>query len=131
MDEIMEESRLDHLRKVPLFLNLPDEALQVAAAEAHPQSYEKGSFLFYQDDPAVRIYVVTDGRVKLAQLSEDGSQVIMRVATAWMMIAVISLVPGAVYPVSAEAAGDCRVIYWTQAELQALLERYPSMALNA
>lgn len=127
----MEKSRIDHLRKAPLFRNLPDEALRLAAAEAHAQSCEAGSFLFYQDDPVERVYVVTEGRVKLAQLSEDGVQVIMRVATPGMMIAVISLVPGAVYPVSAEAAGSCQVIYWTQAEMLDLIERYPILAVNA
>jgi CRP/FNR family transcriptional regulator, nitrogen oxide reductase regulator len=131
MPSISDQTTLQHLAQIPLFNNLPADALEAVAAAAHAQSFENGSFLFYQDDPVERVYVLTEGRVKLAQLSPDGQQVIMRVATPWMLIAVISLVSGAVYPVSAEAAAFSRVLYWTQADLLALIERYPLLALNA
>jgi CRP-like cAMP-binding protein len=78
-----------------------------------------------------RVYVLTQGRVRLGQLSPDGQQVIMRVATPWMLIAAIGMVPGASYPVSAQAAETSQVLYWTQAEMLALIERYPDLALNA
>jgi CRP-like cAMP-binding protein len=131
MGEAREKTLIEHLTQVPLFFNIPAEALRAVVAAAHSQVFAEGSFLFYQDDPAERVYVVTEGRIKLAQLSPDGQQVIMRVATPWMLFAVISLVVGAVYPVSAEAAGSCQVLYWSQAEMLVLAERYPVLALNA
>ncbi len=120
-----------HLSQELLFRNLSEEGLRAVVAAAHSQTVEAGAFLFYQDDPAERIYLLCEGRLKLAQLSPDGQQVIMRVATPWMLIAAIGVVEGAVYPVSAEAAETSRVLYWSQAEMLALIERYPALALNA
>ncbi len=120
-----------HLSQEPLFRGLSEDALQEIIARAHSQTIEAGGFLFYQDDPAERIYLLSEGRLKLAQLSAEGQQVIMRVATPWMLIAAIGMVAGAVYPVSAEAAETSQVLYWSQAEMLALIERYPVLALNA
>jgi CRP-like cAMP-binding protein len=125
------ESYIQYLRQAPLFQNIPAAALEAITAAAHAQALSDDSFLFYQDDPVERVYVVTAGRIKLAQLSPDGQQVIMRVATPGMLIAAISLVAGAVYPVTAQAAEESHVLYWTQAELLGMMERYPALALNA
>jgi CRP/FNR family transcriptional regulator, nitrogen oxide reductase regulator len=131
MDEVEEKLPIEHLQQEPLFHNLPPDALRAIVEAAHKQSIEEGAFLFFQDDPAERVYILTTGRIKLTQLSQDGQQVIMRVATPWMLIAAIGMVTGAVFPVSAQAAEDSQVLYWTQAEILALIERYPVMALNA
>lgn len=119
------------LRQIPFFHDLPAEIVEAVYAAAHRQTLEAEAFAFFQDDPAERIYVVEAGRLKLTQLSPDGQQVIMRVATPPMMIAAIGMVVGAVYPVSAQAAEPSRLLYWSQAEMLALIERYPAMALSA
>lgn len=119
------------INKIPLFKGLSEKELAVVLAEASEKSFAEGSFLFYQDDPAERIFVLTSGRIKLYQLADDGQQVLMRVMTPGMMFAAISIVEGSVYPVSAEAAEDCRVLSWSQDTMLSLLQRYPPMALNA
>lgn len=119
------------LNKIELFHNMPGEDLEAILAGARETSFTAGSFLFYQDDPADRLFVVKQGRIKLYQLSDNGQQVIMRVMTPGMMIAVISLVEGAVYPVSAEAAEASQVIYWPQALMLTYTEQFPTLALNA
>jgi CRP-like cAMP-binding protein len=128
---MIENIDLQQLKKVPFFANLGEAEWQAVLAAGHFQMVEADAFLFYQDDPAENVYVVVDGRIKLTQLSPEGQQVIMRVATSWMMIAVIGLVKGAAYPVSAEAAETSRVLVWSQAAMLALAERFPVLALNA
>jgi len=125
------ENDLTALRDIPLFSALPPNALAEIYRASAARVYAAGSFLFYQDDPAEQIYVVAEGRIKLYQLTPEGQQVNMRVATPWMMVAAIALVEGAVYPISAQAAEDSRLLVWTQARLLALIQRYPIMALNA
>jgi CRP-like cAMP-binding protein len=119
------------LAKIELFRGLSESDLDAILAEARDLSFEEESFLFYQDDPAERVFVLKSGRIKLTQLADDGQQVLMRVMTPGMMFAAISLVEGAVYPVSAEAAAPSQVIYWSQEKLLALVQRYPQLALNA
>lgn len=119
------------LTKIELFQGLSTRDLDVILAESQETTYDEDSFVFYQDDPAERIFVLKSGRIKLYQLSDDGQQVLMRVMTPGMMFAAISLVEGAVYPVSAEAAASSRVIFWSQKTLLGLMQRYPQLALNA
>ncbi len=131
MDETTRNVSEQLLQQAPLFVNLPEDAIHEITSSAHSQVLETDNFLFYQDDPVERVYVVVEGRIKLSQLSQDGQQVLMRVATPGMLIAAIGMVAGAVYPVTAQAAEDSQVLYWTQAEMLALIERFPALALNA
>ncbi len=114
-----------------LFQGLEPHDLEDLLSEAREVSLESGTFLFFQDDPVERVYVLESGRIKLYQLSDSGQQVLMRVATPGMTIATISLVEGAVYPVSAEAAELSRVLYWPRETMLGLIERFPRLALSA
>jgi len=127
----MAETDVILLNKIPLFQGLSETDLRTVVSFAREQSFDEGSYIFYQDDPAERIYVLRSGRLKLFQLSDDGQQVLMRVMTPGMMFAAISLVEGAKYPVSAEAADRCEVIYWPHATMIDLVHRYPTLAVNA
>lgn len=115
----------------PLFQGLEPEEHEKILSAACEISLEPGSFLFFQDDPADRVHVLESGRIKLYQLSDNGQQVLMRVATPGMTVATISLVEGAVYPVSAEAAEPSRLLYWPRETLLGLIEQIPGLALGA
>lgn len=119
------------LRRISFFSNLPEAAVQAALDAAQVQVVRSGEFIFFQDDPAGSVYVLTKGRIKLTQIAPDGQQVILRVATSWMMVAAIGMVAGAVYPVTAEAAEDSTLLAWRQEDFLALIERFPEMAMNA
>lgn len=121
----------DFLAGVSLFRGMPPRALQAVLSAGQELTYAEDSFLFYQDDPVERVYALVEGRVKLTQLSNDGQQVIMRVITPGLLFAAIAIVADAQYPVSAQAAADCRVITWTQAAMLDLIQQYPALALNA
>lgn len=121
----------EKIRQIPFFKNLSEIGLRIVLESAHTHAVAEGGFVFYQDDPAENIYVLVDGRIKLTQLSLDGQQVIMRIATPWTMIAAIGVVAEALYPVSAQAAVDSKVIYWSQKVMLKLIEEYPVLALNA
>lgn len=121
----------DHqLQQEGLFRGLTDEALAAIMRAGHPLAMAEGAFLFHQDEPAERIYLLTQGRIKLAQLSVDGLEVIMNMATPGKALAVIGVVEGAVYPVSAEVMGPSRLIYWSQGEMLDLMARHPPLAFN-
>jgi CRP-like cAMP-binding protein len=121
----------EQLRQIPFFSGLPGPALQVVLDSASLVRVQPGEFMFYQDDPTEHVYVLTAGRIKLTQIAPDGQQVIMRVATPWMMIAATGIVSGSVYPVSAEAAEESQLLRWTQARMLDLIGHYPGLALNA
>jgi CRP/FNR family transcriptional regulator, nitrogen oxide reductase regulator len=119
------------LTNIQLFNGLAPLEMQEVLSAGREQHIPEDRFLFYQDDPAERIYVLKTGRIKLTQLSDDGQQVLLRVITAGMLFAAISVVEGALYPVSAQAAEESRVLTWSQESMLELITRHPVLALNA
>lgn len=119
------------LAQTELFQGLETGVYPEILAAAQARVYARDNYLFYQDDPAERVYMVSTGRVKLFQLTPEGQQVIMRVGTPGMLIAAIGLVEGVVYPVTAQAAEESRLLSWGQARLLQFIDRYPPLALNA
>jgi CRP/FNR family transcriptional regulator, nitrogen oxide reductase regulator len=119
------------LASLDLFRGLSAESLGQLVRLAHPRQYESGSFLFYQEDPAGAMFVLTRGRVRLTQLSTDGQQVILRYILPQEAFAVVAALSGAYYPASAEAVEDSAALAWERDSLERLMQETPPLALNA
>lgn len=118
------------LTATALFTGLSPEALEEVRRAAITRKTPKGGFLFYQGDPAEAVFVLTEGRAKLTQVTPDGQQVVLRVVGPWEIIAVIAMVSGRRYPVSAEAIEDLTALAWPRETITRLSERFPLIALN-
>ncbi len=120
----------EFLENQPLFQQLDEQTLNDVLRHAHTRTLAKGTFLFYQDDPATAFYIVQHGRIRLSQLSPEGQQVIVRFLTegeAFGIVAVLSNIP---YPVAANAVEDSTLIGWDGETFQQLMLQYPQLALN-
>jgi hypothetical protein len=60
------------LREAPLFSGLDDEAAEALSASMNETKVRRGDVLFHEGDEGDRLYVVTDGKVKLGRTSADG-----------------------------------------------------------
>jgi CRP-like cAMP-binding protein len=124
-------STIPFLQKISLFQSLPAAALEELAGLGRSRAVEEGSFFFMQGDDARHMYVLTDGQVKLTQLSPDGQQVIMRMVVPGQMFAGIAILsPEKGYPVSAEAMENSSALAWNGRELRAIADRYPALSLG-
>jgi CRP/FNR family transcriptional regulator, nitrogen oxide reductase regulator len=119
------------LEQIPLFSGLTPAEIQPIWAAAHRKSVLDGEYYFLQGDPAERIYLLEQGRIKLSQGGEDGSQVLLRVIEAPHLFGAVGMTRGEVYPVSALAAGDGSALYWSKPEMMGFVLQLPKMALNA
>jgi CRP/FNR family transcriptional regulator, nitrogen oxide reductase regulator len=119
------------LEQVSLFQNLRAEDLARIVEQARTRHIPHEAFCFRQDDPANILYVLTEGQVKLTQLSPEGDQVLLRFVHPGEMLGGVSLFGDAVYPVSAQAVQDCVLLTWDTDTLTRMMEAHPRMALNA
>ena len=62
------------LREAPLFSGLDDEAAEALSASMNETKVRRGDVLFHEGDEGDRLYVVTDGKVKLGRTSADGRE---------------------------------------------------------
>lgn len=122
---------IELLQKSSLFQPLPTAALEELVSLSRPRAVEEGSFFFMQGDEARHMYVLTQGQVKLTQLSPDGHQVVMRMLVSGEMFAGIAILsPKKGYPVSAEAMSDSSALAWEGKDLRAVADRYPALSLS-
>ncbi len=127
--------RLSHsheaVRSAPLLRGLDSQAVQEVLSASAWQERADGEFFFMEGAPAERAYMLVEGRVKLVQITPDGQQVLLGYLVAGQTFGIIAVLEEAVYPVSAQAVGVCRAVWWGRGLLSRLLEQHPRLALNA
>ena len=64
----------DVLRARPALRGLDDEAAAALRASMSERRLRRGDVLFHEGDPGDRLYVVTEGKVKLGRTSPDGRE---------------------------------------------------------
>ena len=65
---------VEFLTSVPIFASLNREQLQSLPGKMQPRRYQRGEVIFHEDDPADRIHIIVEGRVKISIASEDGRE---------------------------------------------------------
>jgi CRP-like cAMP-binding protein len=116
---------------VPLFEGLSTETLVRIGGLAHAKTLEGGELFFSEGDQAELFFVLTTGRVKLAQLTPDGHLVVLRLITPGDAFGGVGAFGDPTYPVSAEAVEASAALAWTSATMRQLLESEPRIAVNA
>ena len=80
------------LRQTELFAGLTDADLQTIQQAATVRRVERDGFFFYQGDPAEQVLALTEGRVRLAQVTPDGQQVILNLISAGALFGIIAAI---------------------------------------
>ena len=65
---------VEFLTSVPIFASLNREQLQSLPGKLQPRRYQRGEVIFHEDDPADRMHIIVEGRVKISIASEDGRE---------------------------------------------------------
>lgn len=118
------------LRQVPLLHGLGPNDLSGVAATAQCRELERRRFFFREGTTADAVYVLNRGRVKLTQSTPTQAQVLLRFIAPGEMFGPTSF-DGQPYTISAEATRWSQAIAWKVPTMIALMERHPTMAVNA
>jgi len=86
--------------------------------------------MFFVGDPITETLLLTDGRAKITQHGESGTEVILRLIAPGDVIGELGLAPGSRHSSTAQALQDCKVLVW-DATFEATLERFPVLQRNA
>jgi len=118
-------------RGATILRGLDQKALSFVFDAAQIKNIDEDAFFFMEEDAATQAYILLDGKVKLIQCTPDGQQVILGYLTPSRVFGIIAVLQKVTYPVSAQAVGSCKAMYWDQSTINMLMERTPRMALNA
>lgn len=120
----------DRIGELELFHSLPDQALDDVRAAMHAERVLKETVIFRQGDRVDRAYALTVGSVRIVQTGSDGGQAIVRFIGPGEMFGALPLFTDHRFPADAIAVETSTVLSWAEPDLNALIARYPSIALN-
>ncbi|MCW2306473.1 Crp/Fnr family transcriptional regulator [Rhodobium gokarnense] len=105
------------IRKTPLFSGISGVQFDAVLSDAATKTISRGETLFLQGDPAEALFVVLEGWVKLYRVTPAGDEAVVHVFTDGQSFAEAAAFTGGVYPVSAEAVTDGRLLHIPVARL--------------
>ncbi len=118
----------DVLRQTPLFSGLDDEATESLATSMSETHLDRSEVLFREGDSGDRLYVVTEGKMKLGRSSADGRENLLAVLGPGQMFGELSLFDPGPRSATATAVTDCRLASLGHTELQRWLIDRPDVA---
>jgi CRP/FNR family cyclic AMP-dependent transcriptional regulator len=121
--------RLALLRRVSFCADLPEAAVAALAAIAVPIERPAGSFIQFEGDPAAAMYVVIDGRVKIARIGSNGREQVLNVISAGGHFNTVPIFDGGPCPANAEALTDLALLALPRDAMRRVVEQYPPLAL--
>ena len=114
---------------VPIFRGLSGAQQREVALFARPRLVEKGEAVFLVGQPTARLFVVHEGRVKVARTSEAGRETIVGVLGPGDVAGEIPFLTGGRPESDAIALERSRLCTFAHADLAGLVARYPDIGV--
>jgi CRP-like cAMP-binding protein len=118
----------DVLRQAPLFSGLDDEAASALQSSMSETKVRRGDVLFREGDEGDRLYIVTDGKVKLGRTSADGRENLLAILGPGQMFGELSLFDPGARSATVTAVTDCTMRSLGHDELLRWLTGRPEVA---
>jgi CRP-like cAMP-binding protein len=110
----------------PLHEKVQDQLL----ATSRVLTFDRGATVFLQGEDARAIYIVLDGWVKLYRITPSGTEAVVATFTRTRSFGEAVALRNASYPVSAEAATDCRLLRLNSSDVLSLIRERPDAAIS-
>jgi CRP/FNR family transcriptional regulator len=91
--------------------------------------HKKGQLIYHQDQPSTSIYLVIEGRVKVARLANDGRQTIIDIYQTDDFFGESALLGLPRRPEQATALENTKVMAWTAAEIDEIARTKPRLTI--
>lgn len=121
--------RLTLLHQLPFFEGLSHETIIEINPLFREQGYEPGETIYYAGDPAVRLYVVAAGKVKLLRHALTGQEVVLDLLLPGDFFGNLPVLGEDTHPDTAQAHTTSCVLAITGDDFQRILGRYPQASL--
>jgi CRP/FNR family cyclic AMP-dependent transcriptional regulator len=121
--------RVRLLEQAPLFSVLHPVDLRTLAAKFHPVRYNRGEVIFREGEPAERLFLIDEGRVKLSTASPSGQELLIGVLGRGQIFGELEVIDRGARAMDARAMETSRVyaldsdMFWTVMENRPPLAR--------
>jgi CRP-like cAMP-binding protein len=122
--------RLKILGQLPFFKDISQPDLEQINQSFHEIGYDGGEIICFAGDPAERLFVVADGRVKLVRHTLAGKDVLLDMLTSGEFFGSLASLGDDVYPDTAQAQTPVCVLTISKDAFRHILDRHPSVTLK-
>jgi CRP-like cAMP-binding protein len=124
------QEKIWFLKDCDLFGQLSSEEKRRLELHAVLRTFPAGSFIYFPTDPGQSVLVLTRGRVKIKFISPEGQESILAFIGAGELFGELAIVDAQPRNEYAEAVADTTVVAIPRAEMLALMEGRPEIALH-
>ncbi len=121
---------LQFLRSLPMLEGVSQSSLVTLARVSRLKLAPKGTFIFFQSDPADAVYLLWRGAVAIRLENPDGQELVINEMGPGDCFGELGLLTGQPRSASAEAIVDSAVLLVPGAAFQSVLGQEPSLALR-
>ncbi|HWQ84996.1 MAG TPA: Crp/Fnr family transcriptional regulator [Anaerolineales bacterium] len=122
--------RLSILGQLPFFEDLSQADLTVINQYFREIGFTANETICFAGDPAERLFVVADGRVKLMHSTQSGKDVLLDLLTQGEFFGSLSVLGEDVYPDTAVAQTQVCILVIEKDAFMQILTRFPSVPLK-
>jgi CRP/FNR family transcriptional regulator, cyclic AMP receptor protein len=118
---------LQFLRNLPLFSGISQTNMAELAGAARIKQVQKGTFIFFQDDPALDIYFVWRGAIAIQMEDSEGRELILNEMSPGECFGELGTLTGQPRSTSAEAVVDSEVLLIPGSMFRKILNQEPEL----
>lgn len=122
--------RMYVLARAPYFLGLGEEELDRIDRRMQTGSWAAGDYLYHAGDRADALYVVAEGRVKLSQVTADGTETVTDILVPGELFGAMSAIGEPFHLQSASALVGTCTLRISQDDFRDVLAEQPGIALR-
>ena len=118
------------LSQVPLFAQLPPDALDELSTRLRRRRFGRGDTVFYEGDPGAFLCIVREGRIKLALTSPEGREIIIDLLAAGDVFGELAVLDGEPRSADAVATEVSELLLLEREDFKRFLLDRPSVAVE-
>lgn len=125
------ESKQNFLKKVPIFGALSQDCLLRIAKITTEKSYSKKSIIFHEGDYGDTLYIIKNGRIKIAKVAIDGREKTLCILQPGDFFGEMAIFDNLPRSATAEAVdNDIQLLAISKSDFERLIHEQPSISLR-
>ena len=118
------------VQHAPLFADISQTECREIVSRARERQYRRHQTIFLEGDPARNVILLMHGNIKIMQLGQIGSEVILRVVWSGDLVGEEGLSLQSKHRSTAQPLDDATVLVWDTSVFEALADRFPLLRRN-
>jgi CRP-like cAMP-binding protein len=123
----MESSKF--LSSIPIFSELPDEALEKIEKTGSRKSFKKNDVILMEEESGTALFVIVTGKVKVARSSNDGREVILTILTDKDFFGEMAILDGLTRSATVIATEETELFMLQRNDFMNLLHEHPEISI--